>query len=183
MRIVPGWLLVPAAKIAFALILNRYRESFDKNLPGHHGIHLWVQGINADLYVRRLSVALDLIELHAPVYIRWLRSRLPAIAVDQMFMIMPRASAVDLKRRVLVLKPQFVWKVSPERLAVHLVFNAVRARLGRRFSGKRTIVRVGKRMYVEAIAFARYFPGQEALVAEWERTLAMYTKQNSQAAA
>ncbi len=181
-RVVPGWLLTPIVKLASTVILYRRRKAFDKNLPVHLGVHLWLEGVNADLYLQRLTAALDLLQLYGPVYVRWLRGRL-AIVVNQMFMIMPRTTAVDLKQGILIVRPQFVWKASPQKLAVDLVFEATRARIGRRFSGKRTIVRVGKRMYGEAVGFARTLPGQEELVAVWERALATYIEKNARAAA
>ena len=183
MRVLPRWLLLPIVELIQSLILYRRREAFDNNLPTHLGVHLWLEGVNADLYQQRLTAALDLFQLHAPVYLHWFRRRLPAIVVNQMFKIMPRPTEVDLKRRVLVVRPQFAWTASPEALAVALVFQVTRARLGRRFNRKKTWVRAGKRMYAEALAFARTLPGQEELVASWERALAKYIEQDAQAAA
>ena len=183
MRVLPRWLLIPIVELIQSLILYRRREAFDNNLPTHLGVHLWLEGVNADLYQQRLTAALDLFQLHAPVYLHWFRRRLPAIVVNQMFKIMPRPTEVDLKRRVLVVRPQFAWTASPEALAVALVFQVTRARLGRRFNRKKTWVRAGKRMYAEALAFARTLPGQEELVASWERALAKYIEQDAQAAA
>ena len=183
MRVVPHWLLRPIVELIQSLILYRRRDAFDHNFPTHLGIHLWLEGVNADLYQQRLTAALDLFQLHAPVYLHWFRRRLPVIVVNQLFQIMPRPTELDLKRRVLAVRPQFAWTVPPETLAVALVFQVTRARLGRRFSRKKTIVRVGKRMYAEALAFARALPGQEELVARWERALAKYIERNPQAAA
>ena len=183
MRVVPRWLLLPIVELIQSLILYRRREAFDNNLPTHLGVHLWLDGVNADLYQQRLTAALDLFQLHAPVYLRWFRRRLPAIVVSQMFKILPNPIEVDLKRRVLLVRPQFAWTAPPETLAVSLVLHVTQVRLGRRFSGKKTMVRVGKRMYSEAIAFARTLPGQEEQVASWERALAKYIEDNSPAAA
>ena len=182
-RVVPRWLLLPLVELIQSVILYRRREEWDRNSPTHLGVHLWLEGVNADLYQQRLTAGLDLLQLHAPVYLHWFRRRLPAIVVTQLFKIMPTPTEVDLKQRVLFVHPQLAWTVPPEKLAVHLVFQVTRARLGRRFSGRKTIVRVGKRMYAEALAFARTLPGQEELVASWERVLAKYIENNSQAAA
>jgi len=182
-RLVPGWLLGIIANLVGAVILFFRRDAFNENLPTYRGLHLWLEGVNADLYLEHLKPALDLIDAYAPVYLRWLRSRFQAVVVSQIFMIMRTVTVVDVRRRRFAVHPYTVWKVSPEQLAVHLVRGATRGRLGIRFARKKAGVRADRRVLEEAVAFARKLPNGGTVVETWERHLATFNQRFPQAAA
>jgi uncharacterized protein involved in tolerance to divalent cations len=149
----------------------------------YRGIHLWFEGVNADLYRDRVAAAFELIDANASIYLRWLSSRLPALVVNQLFMVTRSVTWMDLRRGILIIHPYTVWKISAPELAVYLVGAATSARLGKRFARKRALVRRGKRVLEEAVEFARKLPGAELVVANWERRLADFRKRYSEAAA
>src|SRR5712664_4473518 len=86
-RTTPYWLRHLVGGIAFRITLRLYRASFDKNSPEYRQFHLWIHGTNAELYRDRVKAALDLLAVHAPTHIRWLRSHIDALVVNQLFMI------------------------------------------------------------------------------------------------
>src|SRR5437899_3605789 len=109
-RAVPQWLRQFVGGIALRIITWRYRDSFDRNSPEYRQFHLWIHGTNADVYRDHVKAALDVLAVHAPVYIRWLRSDIDALVVNQLFMIVRRVTAADQRNRVLMLHPYTVWK-------------------------------------------------------------------------
>ncbi len=181
MRLVPRWLLAPSAQLAYVFLMYRWRDVWNEKAPVHRGVHLWLEGVNSDLYRERLIAALDLIDARAPVYLRWLRTRLPAIVVNQMLMVTRNVTWMDRRRGILMIHPYTVWKISPSNLAVYVVGAVTRARLGKRFERKRVLIRAGQRVLEEAVAFARMLPDGDAVVPAWERRLADFIKQYSQA--
>ena len=182
-RLVPPWLLIRLADLTGRIILFRHRDSFDKNSPTHRGIHLWLEGANAELYLDHLKPAIDLIDTYGPVYLRWIRTRFNAIVVSQLFMIMRTVTAVDVRRRFFAAHPYTVWRFSAEELALYLVGGATRGRLGRRFTRRGARVRADRCVLEEMIAFARRLPGSQELVTKWEHRLAEFNEHFPPAAA
>src|SRR5437773_70908 len=81
-----------------------------------------------------------------------------------------RVTAVDQRNRVLMLHPYTVWKVPPEQLALYMVGEATRLRLGRPFTRSRAAtIRADRRVLQEVVACARILPHSEALAREWEK--------------
>src|SRR5207245_2489214 len=115
--------------------------------------------------------------------LRWLRSGLDTIIVNQLFKVARTPTYPNYGDRVLNLHPQIVWKVSSEQLALFLVADATRARLGRPFRRTRSAaVRANRRALQEMVACARVLPASGALVARWEQRLGAFNKQFPEAA-
>ena len=129
-RVTPRWTLRLVGGIASRIIIWRYRDSFDTNSPEYRQFRLWVHGTNADLYSDHVKAALDVLAVYAPVHLRWLRSKIDAVLVNQLFMMTRTVTAADHRHRVLMLHPYTVWKVSAEQLALYLVAEATSLRLG-----------------------------------------------------
>jgi len=183
-RATPGWMLRLVGGIASRVIMWRYRDSFDKNSPEYRQFHLWVHGTNADLYRDHVKAALDVLAAYAPVHMRWLRTRIDALLVNQLFMMTRTVTAADHRHRVLMLHPYTVWMVSPGQLALYLVAEATRLRLGRRFTQNRAgMIRADRRVLQEAVACARILPDNEALVVRWEKRLGAFNTRFPEAAA
>ena len=162
----------------------RYRDSFDTNSPEYRQFRLWVHGTNADFYSDHVKAALDVLAVYAPVHLRWLRSKIDAVLVNQLFMMTRTVTAADHRHRVLMLHPYTVWKVSAEQLALYLVAEATSLRLGCGFSHSRSgRIRAIRRQYQEMVACARVLPHGDALVARWEKHLAAFNTQFPDAAA
>jgi hypothetical protein len=183
-RTTPRWLGHLVSGIAFRIILWWYRASFDRKSPEYRQFHLWIHGTNAELYRDHVKAALDVLALHAPTHIRWLRSNIDALVVDQLFMIVRSIGVTEDRHRLLVLHPYTVWKVSAEQLALYLIAEATSLRLGRGFSRTRAgEIRAVRRQYEEMVACARAFPHSDELVAHWEKRLAAFDAQFPKAAA
>jgi len=136
------------------------------------------------VYCHHVERALDVLALHRPVYLRWLRSGVDALLVNQFFMSARQATVATYLNRVLMLHPYTVWKVSAEELALYLVAEATSLRLGPRFSKTRVgRIRAVRLQYQEMVACARVLPHGDALVARWEKRLAAFNVQFPQAAA
>ena len=153
-------------------------------MPLHLGMGLLAEGTNADLYRERLKGALDLLNAHAPVYLRWLRSSFKILFVDQLFMIMRRTTYPDYGAKLILIHPYTAWKVSTEQLALYLAADATRGRLGRRFRrGAAAAIRAQRRAVKEMVSCAHLLPSGESLVVRWEQYLAEYDRRYPEAAA
>jgi hypothetical protein len=85
--------------------------------------------------------------------------------------------------KVLFVNPKLAWKSSPEQLALDLVIEATRGRMGKRFRRSRaTRIRAARRALEEMVACARRLPGQ-TLVEESERQLRAFEAHLAEAAA
>lgn len=183
-KVVPAWLLQPISGTVRWIVLFLCRRSLRRDHPVHHGIGLWTEGMNANLYLQRLKSALDLLSAHAPVYLRWLRSNFRSLLISQLFMIMRRTTYPDYGARLVMIHPYTAWKVSPEQLALYLAADATRGRLGPRFRrGRAAITRGNRRALKEMVACARMLPSGEPLVTRWEQYLAEFDRRFPEAAA
>jgi len=171
MRVTPGWILSLSHLLAAVLVRLSHRV-WRNDVPHYFGLYLMTGGANADLYLMRVRGALELLSVYAPVHLRWLRSTFQVIMVDQVLRIMKDGLRPDYLARMLGLNPYTVWQSSTEQLALYLIGQATRGRLGRRF--RRTRVgrtRGSRRVLREMIASAKVLPGGAVLVAEWESRL------------
>ncbi len=183
-RVTPRWVLRLVGGIASRIIMWRYRDSFDATSPVYRQFRLWVHGTNADLYCDHLKAALDVLALHAPVHMRWLRSGFDALLVNQLFMVTRTVTAADYRHRVLMVHPYTVWKVTPEQSALYFIAEATRLRLGRRFTQNRAdTIRANRRVLQEVVACARILPDGETLVGRWEKRLGAFNTRFPEAAA
>src|SRR5467141_5162158 len=145
-RFLPRWLLFGLFSVLRSLLFVFFRDYLNSLAPVHKGVHIWTEGPNSDLYLERVKLALDVISTSGPIYVRWLGRRSNAVVVSQLFMIMPSMMTVDVRRRIITLRPQTVWKESAEQLALYLVGGATRSRLGRRFAVRMSAVRGDRRV-------------------------------------
>jgi hypothetical protein len=183
-RLTPRWLLRSVSGITVRIMIWRYRDLWNKLGRQHLQFHLWIDGTNADVYCDHVQRMLDVLGLHGPVYLRWLRSGIDALLVNQFLIMLKQVTVADYNNRVLILHPYTVWKVSAEELALYLVAEATSLRLGRTFSQTRAgRIRAVRRQYEEMVACARVLPHADALVARWETRLAAFNTQFPEAAA
>ena len=183
-RVVPSWLIRLVTGPARLIVLRSLRRSTNQAMPHYLGIGLLAEGTNAELYLERLTDALDLLSSHAPIYLRWLRTYFRVLFVHQLFMAMRRTTYPDYGARLIMIHPYTAWKVSADQLALYLAADATRARLGRRFRYRGTpAIRAQRRAVKEMISCAHMLPSGEPLVVKWEQYLADYDLRYPEAAA
>ena len=146
------------------------RGALIEQAPLYYGIHLVSDGARPGPYTDLLKAALDLIQVHAPVYLRWLQTRFRAIIVSKA-LLMSNVVSVDLRHAHLIVHPDLVRNTAREQLPILLVAGAIGGRLGRRFKGSKATLRRRRAMLEGAIAFGNRLPGSEQFVAVLERQL------------
>ena len=183
-RLVPAWLLRAANRGIAPLAVFVLRWFVDKDLPVYRGFRLWVEDVNADIYLDHLKKGVDLLSTYAPVHLRWLRRSFDELWVNQVFMILRSSTNPNLRARILTLHPYTVWKVSAEELALYLAGEGARGRLGRRLQrGPNGATRAHRRAIKEMIAVARKLPSGEPLVTKLHESLAELNREFPDAAA
>ncbi len=182
-RVTPSWVVSLCGLLA-RVLFRVSRITWRGRVPQHLGFYVWTGSINAGLYEARLIAALDLLARYAPVYLRWLQGTFRVLFVDQVLRIMREPVRPDYWVRMLGLNPYTVWHASSEQLALYLVVEAARGRLGRRFRRTRAgRIRASRRGLEEMVECARLLPGAPALVAECEERLRKFDERCAKAAA
>ncbi len=182
-RVTPSWVVSLCGLLA-RVLFRVSRIAWRGRVPQHLGFYLWTGGINSALYQARLIAALDLLGRYAPVYLRWLQGTFRVLFADQLLRIMRDPVRPDYWVQMLALNPYTVWHASGEQLALYLVVEATRGRLGRRFRRTRTArLRASRRGLEEMVACARLLPGAPALVTECEERLRKFDERCARAAA
>ncbi len=175
--------VMPLVRLLGSVFLRLTAFAWRSHVPEHLGMFVLVGEINADLYEARVIAALDVLHAHAPVYLRWLRRSFQILFVDQTLRIMRAPNRPDYWMRVLGVNPYSAWKASPEQLALDLVVEATRARMGRRSRRTRAArIRALRHGFQEMVACARQLPGQ-GLVEESEENLRAFEARVAKAAA
>jgi hypothetical protein len=130
---------------------------------------------NEALYEARVFTALDLLHRHSPSHLAWLRTHYPVLSIGDV-----RRGALVQEAHpagVLRLSPRFVWKASPEQLALELVAASARTRAARTRRCPVDLARDERLRilgYRERIWFARRLPNSERLAQEWAARLAKH---------
>jgi hypothetical protein len=127
-------------------------------------------GPDSELQLRRLADALDIIALHSPRHLRWLKR-----GVRTVFVARSRHGKViwpSLVFRGILCNPRWLWRSGPEDVALELVFVATLARVDRGTCRSYQLHlayedRVQDLAFAEKLSFAARLPDGDRLVENW----------------
>jgi hypothetical protein len=141
-------------------VTRRMGRHLARGSPKHLGISVVLPAPeeNSELLRGKLEAALDLVAQYGPCELRWLQGGLDMILVRR------DSSRYDLVAvtfgGLLRMSPSTVWRLSPQELALRLVYHAARLRFWRAgFDDTRSFKRrITIRCTEYSIAFARCLP-------------------------
>ena len=166
MRWTLGWL----KHRLLALGLRPARGWLARRCQRVQGLMLVPSAPNSEVQLQRLADALDLIALHSPRHLVWLRRSATTLVIwhsSQRNVLEP-----NLVGGVVLCNPQWIWRSSPADVALELVFVATLARVAQRsWRGNQLHWIHNDRLqdlaFAEKLRFAGLLPDGAGLIEKW----------------